>query len=111
MSTMLGIMDISSKFSHQHLFRTAFSNNQLVFCLKWSLSTLPILADDLSSEVFADDIFHTNFKPNPMNREQGLKYRYGVLEKGGTQDEMKTLRKYLGREPDARAFYSTLGIA
>ena len=46
-----------------------------------------------------------------MNREQDLRYRKDVLEKGGTQDEMETLRNYLGREPDARAFYSTLGIA
>lgn len=46
-----------------------------------------------------------------MNREAGRRYRHAVLEKGGRQDEMKTLVDYLGREPNAEAFYKELGIS
>jgi metallopeptidase MepB len=34
-----------------------------------------------------------------------------VLEKGGSQDEMKTLRDFLGRDPKPDAFYKELGLA
>jgi metallopeptidase MepB len=33
-----------------------------------------------------------------MNKAAGRRYRYQVLEKGGSQDEMKTLTEFLGRE-------------
>jgi metallopeptidase MepB len=34
-----------------------------------------------------------------------------VLEKGGGQDEMKTLVDFLGREPKTEAFYQEIGLA
>lgn len=39
-----------------------------------------------------------------------MRYRREVLEKGGSQDEMKTLRDYLGRMPETKAFYQELGL-
>ena len=33
-----------------------------------------------------------------------------VLEKGGSQDEMKTLTNFLGRAPNSDAFYKELGV-
>ena len=33
-----------------------------------------------------------------------------VLEKGGSQDEMKTLEDFLGRKPSTEAFYRELGL-
>jgi len=33
-----------------------------------------------------------------------------VLEKGGSQDEMKTLEDFLGRPPSTEAFYRELGL-
>ena len=45
-----------------------------------------------------------------MNRTEGRRYRHTVLEKGGSQDEMKTLIDFLGREPKTDAFYEELGI-
>ena len=33
-----------------------------------------------------------------------------VLEKGGSQDEMKTLEDFLGRAPSTEAFYKELGL-
>jgi len=34
-----------------------------------------------------------------MNKDEGRRYRKVVLEKGWSQDEMKTLKEFLGREP------------
>jgi metallopeptidase MepB len=45
-----------------------------------------------------------------MNASEGRRYRHMVLEKGGSQDEMKTLVDFLGREPKADAFYEELGL-
>jgi metallopeptidase MepB len=46
-----------------------------------------------------------------MNRTEGLRYRHGVLEKGGSQDEMKTVTDFLGREVSTQAFYKAIGVA
>lgn len=56
------------------------------------------------------DIFHNFFKDNLMDVNEGLRYRRCLLEKGGSQEEMKTLVEYLGREPNSEAFYQELGI-
>ncbi|RDW61620.1 hypothetical protein BP5796_11512 [Coleophoma crateriformis] len=64
----------------------------------------------LYSQVFADDIFHTVFQADPMNAQEGRRYRYGILEKGGSQDEMKTVMDFLGRQPSSDAFYRELGL-
>lgn len=56
-------------------------------------------------------MFYTIFKSDPMNPKEGRRYRHTVLEKGGSQDEMKTLTEFLGREPKTDAFYRELGLA
>ncbi|KAM5434775.1 metalloendopeptidase [Microsporum ferrugineum] len=65
----------------------------------------------LSSQVYSTDMFYTVFKEDPMNKKEGRRYRYSVLEKGGSQDEMTTLKEFLGREPKPDAFYKELGLA
>lgn len=65
----------------------------------------------LSSQVYSTDMFYTIFKSNPMDPEQGRRYRHMVLGKGGSQDEMKSLTEFLGREPKSEAFYKDLGLA
>ncbi|KAK3116801.1 metalloendopeptidase [Teratosphaeriaceae sp. CCFEE 6253] len=65
----------------------------------------------LSSQVYSTDMFYSVFKADPMNGKEGRRYRYGVLEKGGSQDEMETLKGFLGREPSTEAFYRELGIS
>jgi metallopeptidase MepB len=60
--------------------------------------------------VFADDIWYSKFRADPLNAEEGMRYRREVLEKGGSQDEMKTLRDYLGHMPETKAFYQELGL-
>lgn len=64
----------------------------------------------LSSQVYSADMFHSVFDKDPMNAKEGRRYRRMVLEKGGSQDEMKTLTDFLGREPSTEAFYRELGI-
>jgi metallopeptidase MepB len=56
-------------------------------------------------------MFHTVFESDPMNAMEGRRYRRMILEKGGSQDEMKMLVDFLGREPKADAFYKELGLA
>jgi metallopeptidase MepB len=56
-------------------------------------------------------MFYTVFKADPMNGKEGRRYRYQVLEKGGSQDEMTTLTEFLGRPPKTDAFYKDMGLA
>jgi len=65
----------------------------------------------LYSLVFASDMFFTGFKQDPMNAENGRRYRKEVLSKGGSRDEMESLKAFLGREPNSKAFFEELGIA
>jgi metallopeptidase MepB len=65
----------------------------------------------LYSLVFSTDMFCTIFKTDPMGKEAGRRYRREVLEKGASQDEMKTLEDFLGRKPNTKAFYRELGFA
>ncbi|KAI9371143.1 peptidase family M3-domain-containing protein [Aspergillus egyptiacus] len=64
----------------------------------------------LSSQVYSMDMFYTAFKSDPMNPAAGRRYRYKVLEKGGSQDEMQTLIDFLGRPPKTDAFYQEMGL-
>lgn len=46
-----------------------------------------------------------------MNIEEARKYRRGILEPGGSKDEMDILVKFLGREPSSQAFSEDIGIS
>ncbi|KAJ5628756.1 metallopeptidase MepB [Penicillium lividum] len=65
----------------------------------------------LWSEVYALDMFHTVFRSDPLNAKEGRRYRQLVLEKGDSQDGMKTLTDFLGREPSRESFFKELGLA
>ncbi|KAH7304424.1 peptidase family M3 [Stachybotrys elegans] len=65
----------------------------------------------LSSMVYSADMFYSVFKVDPMDGKQGRRYRHTVLERGGSQDEMKTLEQFLGRAPSSEAFYRELGLS
>jgi metallopeptidase MepB len=64
----------------------------------------------LFSQVYSTDMFYSVFKKDPMNPKEGRRYRHTLLEKGGSQDEMKTLIEFLGREPNTKAFYEDFGF-
>ncbi|XWX01200.1 hypothetical protein V2A60_009226 [Cordyceps javanica] len=63
------------------------------------------------SEVFSADMYYTAFKADPLNSEQGRRYRHIVLERGGSRPEMELLKEFLGREPNSDAFFEDLGLA
>jgi metallopeptidase MepB len=50
------------------------------------------------------------FKADPENAGEGRRYRHAVLEKGASWDEMTLLTKFLGRQPNIRAFSEELKI-
>lgn len=64
-----------------------------------------------SSQVYSADMFFSVFEKDPMNDTEGRRYRHTVLERGGSQDEMKTLVEFLGREPSSEPFYRELGLS
>ncbi|KAM3450067.1 hypothetical protein MY3296_006375 [Beauveria thailandica] len=63
------------------------------------------------SEVFSADMYYSAFKADPLNAEQGRRYRHIVLERGGSRPEMDLLKEFLGREPNSDAFFEDLGLA
>lgn len=44
------------------------------------------------------------------NTEIGMKWRREVLEKGSSEDEMKLVKNFLGRQPNQKAFLKEVGI-
>ncbi|PFH56179.1 hypothetical protein XA68_16922 [Ophiocordyceps unilateralis] len=65
----------------------------------------------LWSLVYSADMYHSVFEKDPMNGDEGRRYRRTVLEKGGSMDEMEMLEEFLGRKPNSEAFYKQLGLA
>ena len=45
-----------------------------------------------------------------MNKEQGMRYRKIILEKGGTEDPLALVKEFLGREPNSNAFLRSMGL-
>jgi len=64
----------------------------------------------LWSEVYGDDMWRRFEEEGVTSPAVGREYRREVLERGGSRDAMDTLRAFLGREPDNRAFLRKLGI-
>lgn len=62
------------------------------------------------SEVYAQDMFSIFEKEGIMNEEQGMRYRKIILEKGGTEDPLKLVREFLGRESNSDAFLKSMGL-
>ena len=60
------------------------------------------------STAYSIDLFESCFRNDPMNQEMGLKWRYQVLEPGGSRDELTSLQDFLGRSPNVEAFYRQL---
>lgn len=64
----------------------------------------------LWSSVFADDLFSEIEKYGLLNPKIGMKYRKEILEKGGSQDPNELLFNFLGRKPNAQAYYKRMGL-
>jgi len=64
----------------------------------------------LWSEVYAEDMFTKFEKEGLLNSKVGRKYRETVLEQGKMVEAIQLLRKFLGREPNNKAFFKKLHI-
>lgn len=64
----------------------------------------------LWSEVYAEDMFTQFPTENLTSSEVGGRYRRIILEQGNMKDALDLLREFLGREPNADAFFRKLGI-
>jgi Zn-dependent oligopeptidase len=64
----------------------------------------------LWAHVYGDDMFSVFEKEGVMSPEVGRRYRAEVLAMGGSRDAIEHLRAFLGREPNADAFLTRLGI-
>ena len=64
----------------------------------------------LWSKVFALDIFATIKKEGLLNPVVGKRYIKEILGKGGAQDPNELLYNFLGREPNAQAFFDEMGL-
>ena len=64
----------------------------------------------LWSLVFAQDIFSRFAEAGVLSPEVGMEYRRKILERGSSVDEMQSMRDFLGREPDEKAFLEDLGL-
>ena len=62
------------------------------------------------SEVYAHDMFSIFKSEGILNPKTGLKYRRIILEKGGTEEPLDLVKKFLGREPNSDAFLRSMGI-
>lgn len=64
----------------------------------------------LWSKIFALDLFAEIKKHGLLNPIIGKKYTQEILSKGGSQDPNELLYAFLGREPNAQAFFETMEL-
>jgi len=62
-----------------------------------------------SASVYSSDLYQSRFAKDPMNGEEGRRYRKLVLGRGGSRAEMELLEEYLGRKPNGDAFAKAIG--
>ncbi|CAA7261352.1 unnamed protein product [Cyclocybe aegerita] len=60
------------------------------------------------SLVFAADMYATVFKAGPLDPVRGKLYRDKILRYGGSREELDSLKDFLGREPNSKAFLEEL---
>jgi thimet oligopeptidase len=64
----------------------------------------------LWSKVYAVDMYSKFEKEGLLNTKVGTLYRKTILETGNTEEPMDLLKKFLGRNPNSKAFFKNLGI-
>lgn len=64
----------------------------------------------LWSLVYACDMFSEFEKKGALSPEMGARYRKEVLSKGGSNDALKLVSNFVGREPNNKAFLKYLGL-
>ncbi|PMD39476.1 metallopeptidase MepB [Hyaloscypha variabilis F] len=62
------------------------------------------------ANVFAEELFQKNFAEDHRSPEAWNKFRRGILEYGGSRDELEVLEEFLGRSPTPDALLQILGL-
>ena len=62
------------------------------------------------SKVYAEDMFSVFEKNGILDQKTGMRYREAILANGGSKDEFEMVKDFLGREPDQKAFFRSLGL-
>ncbi|KAK7445662.1 hypothetical protein CaCOL14_002234 [Colletotrichum acutatum] len=65
----------------------------------------------MSAQAFAASLFESCFAKDPRSPEAWDLYRRGILEYGGSRDEMEMMKEFLGREPGPDALLRSLGLS
>ncbi len=64
----------------------------------------------LWSLVYAYDIFSRFKKEGLLNTKTGADLKRTILEKGGSREEMDSMKEFLGRKPNNKAFLEEMGL-
>lgn len=64
----------------------------------------------LWSAVYAEDMFSVFEKEGILNPTTGNRYRQKILSPGVSRDDFESVKDFLGRAPDSRAFLRSLGL-
>ncbi|KAH6986940.1 peptidase family M3 [Ilyonectria destructans] len=64
----------------------------------------------LAAHVFAADIFQTTFAKDPGSQAAWEKYRRGILQYGGSRDELEMLEEFLGHPVSPKALFQSLEL-
>lgn len=64
----------------------------------------------LWSKVYAQDMYSVFEEEGILNPEVGQRYRKFILGQGANKEPMELVKEFLGREPNAEAFYKSLGL-
>lgn len=64
----------------------------------------------LWSKVYAEDMFSVFKKKGILNPVVGAKYRQTILEAGNMMDPLELTKAFLGRNPNNKAFFKSLGL-
>lgn len=106
LSTTEVVRHLQNRITHYPYFEGTHQQASFDHLLDYSASYYGYLW----SEVYAQDMFSIFREGGVLNPEIGYHYRKTILEKGGSEDPMKLVINFLGRQPNNNAFLRSLGI-
>jgi metallopeptidase MepB len=65
-------------------------------------------ADGHSANVFAADMFENKFAKDHQSKEAWDSFRRGILEYGGSRNELQVLEEFLGRPANTTALLKSI---
>jgi len=106
LSTTDIVMQLQNSITHYPYFGGTHQEASFDHLMDYSASYYGYLW----SEVYAHDMFSVFENGGILNSEIGDRYRYEILEKGDSEDPMKLVINFLGRQPNNKAFLKSIGI-